>query len=401
MSCNINIKSNTYSVSELCSKIKSIFTTEMGVISVTGEVSSITNAGSGHSYFILKDQYSQIKCVYFRKYKTNFTPELTQGMSIQVSGQISIYEGRGDLQLIIYRVNPIGEGALQLKFEQIKQKLLSKGIFDKIHKKTLPKFPKKIALITSSKGAAVQDFLTIANNRFPLTQIYIYDTPSQGNNAAKYIIKALNKADNTNLYDAIILTRGGGSLEDLWSFNDENLAICIFNCKTPIISAIGHEIDFTISDFVADIRAATPSAAAEILLPDQDDIYQKIDYIDQNLINKINNIISQKKHILEKTKNLIQHPKNKIYIQKEKLKIKKIQLRSYIKNMIQEKHEQLKLYNQKLNITSVQSTLNRGYAIVKDNKNNIIDSVKIIENNNNNKLQITVKDGSFTSYTKN
>jgi exodeoxyribonuclease VII large subunit len=392
-------KTDILSVSQLCAKIKNIFTEKIGVITTTGEISSIMTAQSGHSYFTLKDEYAQIKCVYFKKYQTNFGPKISQGMKVQISGQISIYEGRGDLQLIAYRITPLGEGLLQLQFEDLKKKLLSQGIFDSVHKKSLPKFPKNIAVITSSKGAAIKDFCAISQKRFPLTKITIYDTPSQGKTAARYIIKALIKADQRNIFDAIILTRGGGSLEDLWCFNDENLALEIFSCKTPVISAIGHEIDFTISDFVADVRAATPSEAAEILLPDQNDIKQKTDYLTQILINKIYNIIANKKNILETYQKSLTHPKDKISIQQEKLNILKIKISHQIKNLIKNKKINLKYLTQKLDITSVQATLDRGYAIVKNNNNKIIDSIE--KTPNNNKIKITVKDGEFGAIIKN
>ena len=222
----------------------------------------------------------------------------------------------------------------------------------------------------------------------------IYDTPSQGTQASKYIIKAIKMAEKKNIFDVIVLTRGGGSMEDLWCFNDEELANVIFECKTPILSAIGHEIDFTICDFVSDIRAATPSEAAEILFPDQNDLFQQIDYLHNILKNCIRNILANKYNKLERITKHLTHPKDKILIQKEKLNSLKLKLKYLIKIFLENEQQKLKSLTQKLEITSVQSTLERGYAIIKDNKNNnIIQSINTIKNNE--KINITLKDGNF------
>ena len=393
---NTQITNKTYSVTDLCEEIKRSLTQSIGLVTVIGEVSNLTIAHSGHAYFTLKDQNSQIKCVFFKRYQMNPRLELTDGASIQVSGQISLYEARGDLQMLVYKLTPIGEGALQIQFDELKKKLEAEGLFSQDRKKQICQYPKKIALITSNKGAAVHDFCSVAKSRFPITEIDIFDTPVQGAGAHINIIKALKKADKN--YDAIVITRGGGSLEDLWEFNNESLAREIFKCQTPVISAVGHEIDFTIADFVADLRAPTPSAAAQIILPDQFDLQQRLDQYSQALLNKILYIITNKQNQLNKLQQQLIHPKDKITLQKEKLKHLNIQLKQSIDQIIKYKAQSLSQLKNELKLISPKATLNRGYAIVKDQKSKVIDSVKKAKSNA--PINIIFKDGNIDAVCK-
>ena len=263
-------------VSELNEKIKAILETTFMHIVVEGEVGSITYHSSGHIYFSLKDDRSTIKCVMWRSNAKKLKFKIEQGEHIIVDASLGVYTPRGEYQLIAIKVEPFGKGALALAFEQLKAKLEKKGYFDKERKKELPKFPKKIAIITALGGAALQDMLKVASKRWPLVELLVIDVLVQGESAKYEILKAIEYANSLNI-DIIILARGGGSQEDLWTFNEEIVADAIYNSKIPIVSAIGHEVDFLISDFVSDLRAPTPSAAIEMILPDINEYLMLLD----------------------------------------------------------------------------------------------------------------------------
>ncbi len=287
------------SVTTLNNQIKSILENTFSRVLVEGELSRITYHNSGHIYFSLKDENSTIKAVMFRGNATKLKFRLEEGLKVIIDASISVYTPRGDYQLNCFSIEPAGQGALAFAYEQLKEKLKQKGYFDPNIKKPLPKFPKKIALVTSATSAALQDMLRISNARYPLTEIYVYDTIVQGEDAKYSIVENIKKADAKG-YDVIVVARGGGSLEDLWCFNEEIVADAIYEAKTPVISAIGHEIDYLISDFVADKRASTPSNAMEILLPDKNEI---LIYLD-TLREQFDNIIDKK---LFNTTQLLNH----------------------------------------------------------------------------------------------
>ncbi|MCH9696921.1 MAG: exodeoxyribonuclease VII large subunit [Gammaproteobacteria bacterium] len=258
-----------YSVSQLARDTKNLLADVFPKIWIEGEVSNLAQPGSGHLYFSLKDDNAQIRCAMFRsaKNKLDFLPD--NGDQVLVKAQVSLYEARGDFQLIIEHMEQAGDGALRRAFEALKQRLLKEGLFNAEHKQTIPEFPHQIGVITSPTGAAIQDILAVIKRRFPALPIIIYPTRVQGERAAQEIAAALKQADQHGECDVLILARGGGSLEDLWAFNEEIVAYALHNLKTPVITGIGHETDTTIADFVADLRAATPSAAAETISPDQ------------------------------------------------------------------------------------------------------------------------------------
>ncbi len=280
---------NTLSVSALNEQIKSLLESSFERVFVEGELSRITFHNSGHIYFTLKDQDSAISCVMFRGNATKLKFRLEEGLKVLVDGAISVYKPRGSYQINCFMIEPSGQGALALAYEQLKQKLSEKGYFAPERKKQLPKFPAKIAFITSATGAALQDMLRVANKRYRNISIDIYDVLVQGENAAFSIASAIKQVDSVG-YDLIITGRGGGSIEDLWAFNEEIVADAIYEANTPIVSAVGHEIDYLISDFVADVRAPTPSAAIEMILPDENELFQYID----SLSNQLTQTISQK-----------------------------------------------------------------------------------------------------------
>ena len=259
-------------VGELTRAIRGALETKFGTVWVQGEISNYKLHPSGHQYFTLKDHRAQISCVIFRNTLLPGAVPLRDGEQVQVLGQISVFEARGQYQLSVQMVQPRGLGLLQAKFEALKRKLEAEGLFDPARKKALPRFPKRIGIVTSPSGAAIRDMLNVLQRRAPALEILISPVRVQGTGAATEIAVALRELASPNEcwkpLDLVVLTRGGGSMEDLWEFNEEIVARAIFDCPIPVVSAVGHEIDFSIADFVADLRAPTPSAAAELIVPD-------------------------------------------------------------------------------------------------------------------------------------
>ena len=256
-----------FSVTRLNREVRAVLEGSFPTIWIQGEISNLARPGSGHLYFSLKDANSQVRCAMFKGQNRllKFTPE--NGMAILARAALSLYEGRGEFQLIFEYMEPAGAGALQRAFEELKQKLDREGLFAATHKQPLPGYPRAVGVITSPTGAAIRDILHVLQRRYPLADVIIYPVPVQGEGSAGLIAQAIQLAAQRQETDVLILSRGGGSLEDLWSFNDERVARAIYQCRLPIITGIGHEIDFTIADFVADVRAPTPSAAAEMAVP--------------------------------------------------------------------------------------------------------------------------------------
>jgi exodeoxyribonuclease VII large subunit len=263
-------------VSQLNRQIKSLLESHFTTLFVEGEISNLVSHTSGHIYFSLKDEESAVRCVLFKGNASKLKFRLENGQKVILEAGISVYAPRGEYQLMVSSVTPSGKGSLAVALEQLKKKLSEKGYFDKDTKKSLPKYPKKVALITSSTGAALQDMLRVAEKRWRLCEFTLFNTLVQGDTAATQIAENIAIADK-NGFDVMVLARGGGSIEDLWAFNEEVVAEAIHKAVTPIITGIGHEIDFTIADFVADVRAPTPSAAIETLLPDENEVMLFID----------------------------------------------------------------------------------------------------------------------------
>lgn len=265
------------SVSELTGKIKTVLEQNFMDILVEGEASNVKQSANGHYYFTLKDSGAQLPCVIWRSTVQRLGIELTDGQQIVVGGDIQVYEPHGRYQMIVNLVQQAGIGKLQQAFEKLKAKLKAEGIFDDIHKLALPKFPQRIGVVTSKTTAAFQDIRATLQKRWPLAEVKLFHASVQGVNAAPEIVNGINYFSNHKNVDVVIIGRGGGSLEDLWPFNEEAVARAVFHCEIPIISAVGHEIDFSISDFVADSRAATPTHAAVIAVPDINEINMKIE----------------------------------------------------------------------------------------------------------------------------
>jgi len=287
--------SKVLSVSELTRSIRGALEIKFGAVWVQGEVSNYKLHPSGHQYFTLKDARAQIACVIFRNTMAPLRQPLADGAQVQVYGNVSVFEARGQYQLSVQMVQPLGSGVLQAKFEALKRKLDAEGLFDAARKRTLPKFPKRIGIVTSPSGAAIRDMLNVLRRRAPWLQILISPVRVQGTGAAQEIAVAIRELakpnENFAPVELIVVTRGGGSMEDLWEFNEEIVARTIADATVPIVSAIGHEIDFTIADFVADLRAPTPSAAAELIVPDIVDLRRQIDAcargVGRELMNRI------------------------------------------------------------------------------------------------------------------
>jgi exodeoxyribonuclease VII large subunit len=263
---NLQPTRKAWTVSELTAKIRDLLAKNFTDITVQGEISNCREAQSGHIYFTLKDDRAQVRCVFFKQQQRGikFRPE--DGLQMTVRGALSVYETRGEYQIYVENLEPIGLGALQLAFEQLKKRLEAEGLFDPASKKPLPLLPSRIGIITSPRGAAVRDVVRILTRRFPNVHLTVYPVRVQGEGSAEEIVKALRFFNTKRIVDVLILTRGGGSMEDLWAFNEEIVARAIFASEIPVISGIGHETDFTITDFVADVRASTPSAAAELVV---------------------------------------------------------------------------------------------------------------------------------------
>src|ERR1700731_4350455 len=287
LSFNLMPDRKTFTVSELTGKIRDLLAKNFTDFSVQGEISNCREAQSGHIYFTLKDDRSQVRCVYFKQQQRGikFRPE--DGLQITLRGSISVYEQRGEYQIYVEKIELVGQGALQLAFEQLKKRLEAEGLFDAGRKKLLPLLPSRIGIITSPKGAAVRDVVRILTRRFPNVHLTVYPVRVQGEGSAEEIVKALKFFNHKKFVDVLILTRGGGSMEDLWSFNEEIVARAIFASEIPVISAVGHETDFTIADFVADVRASTPSAAAELVICTRESLVDRLDAADSKLVQSI------------------------------------------------------------------------------------------------------------------
>lgn len=367
-------KPRVLSVSQINFYIKSIIENDgsLQFVLVTGEISNLTvHQRSGHIYLSLKDSNSVISAVMFAGNARRLKFRLENGMKVICRGRISVYEPSGRYQLYIEDMQPDGVGALTLAFEQLKKSLAQKGLFDNAHKKPLPKFPKTIGVITSPTGAAVQDITNIIRRRFPSADIVLAPVLVQGESAPEQLVRAVNKFSASKIADVVIIGRGGGSAEDLWAFNDEQLAYAVYNCETPIISGVGHETDFTVCDFVADVRASTPSAAAELAVPDRQELmsyyFKQKQYISAMLDRKIKT--AQLRLENQQRRMSASSPKLKAEQLEKQLSAKSEKLTRFMNIYISDKENKLIAAKGKLDGLNPLNVLNRGYAIAeKDEK---------------------------------
>ncbi|KCZ72758.1 Exodeoxyribonuclease VII large subunit [Candidatus Methanoperedens nitroreducens] len=382
-----------YAVHEFTLAVKSILTgSQLNDVWIRGEISNFTNHSSGHRYFTLKDKSSQLQCVMFRWYGQNLRFEPRYGMKVIILGDIDVYEQRGQYQFKVRAIRPDGIGELYKAYEQLKNKLESEGLFSPVHKKPLPRFPKKIGVATSPTGAVLHDILTVIKRRYPTSVLFI-PTIVQGETAAKSIVRSISVLNNTGV-DLIIMGRGGGSIEDLWAFNEEIVARAIFNSKIPIISAVGHETDYTIADFVADRRAPTPSAAAEIAVPDRQELLNQINRLKYRLIEKQRYILNDRISHLSGLRADIEP-----YLLMERLShymqyIDEIAQRQTlgIRRILDTKASLFMVHTSKLDAVSPLGTLSRGYSIVLKLPDKIpLRSIHDVEKQD--EIQIIVNDG--------
>lgn len=339
-----------------------------------GEISNLSRPSSGHLYFTLKDENAQVRCAFFRRHQ-GLLFNITNGLQILVRAKVSLYENRGDYQLIIDHLEPAGDGRLRLAFEQLKQKLAAEGLFDPRYKKALPKLPQHIGVITSSSGAAIHDILTVLKRRFPCIPVTVLPVNVQGKEAAAQIATAIQQANELKLFDVLIVGRGGGSLEDLWPFNEERVARAIFASKIPIVSAVGHEIDFTIADFVADVRAPTPSAAAELLSPDCQEWFAHLNQQEQRLIRQMQVLLFNKQQKLEHLVTGLKHPGRRLQEQTQRLDELEFRLQKNIAHILRQQHSRFQTVQATLNVLSPLATLDRGYAILYQANHHILRDV--------------------------
>lgn len=391
----INVKSKPLKVSEVNQYIKRVFAGDwlLSNMRVEGEISNFKHHYSGHMYFSLKDDRGKIKCVMFKNDNKYIDFDIKDGIKVVCTGYISIYEKEGDYQLYVKDIEENGIGNLFVAFEELKRKLEKEGLFDESSKKKLPFFPKKIGIVTSSTGAAIKDIITVIKRRFPVANIIIYPVLVQGEQAPEEICKGLKFLDEREDIDVIITGRGGGSIEELFAFNDEAVARTIFAMNTPVVSAVGHETDFTIADFVADLRAPTPSAAAEIVTPELDKLMEDLNNKCSKLCSNINYLLSNNSVKLSYIKRSLDF-NNPVYQLREKVQ----ELDNLFKrlNIIMEKRIEFskgKLTNlfNNLNFLNPITSLNRGYSIILDKNENMITTIESISKND--ELKLLLKDG--------
>jgi exodeoxyribonuclease VII large subunit len=356
-----------YNVTRLNREVRAVLEGSFSSIWLQGEISNFACPASGHMYMSLKDVHSQVRCAMFKGKNRFLKFEPENGAEVLVRANVSLYEGRGEFQLIIEQMELAGEGGLQRAYEELKQKLFKEGLFEEDHKKPVPAMPRTIGVITSPTGAAIRDIMSILKRRYPAGNIIVYPVPVQGDGAAEQITTMLKTAEQRNECDVIILSRGGGSIEDLWAFNNETLARTIFDCSVPVVSGIGHEIDFTIADFVADQRAATPSAAAELVSPDQMHIKQTLSLQQNRLIQIVQASLSTLRQNISHLEKCLPHPARQLQNNAQRLDAISIRMNHSIQSTMTQQnhrlHEQLSTLNKNSPLHKLQLYIERSEQI--------------------------------------
>lgn len=327
-------------VSQLNGRARMLLEDVFAQIWVEGEISNLSRPASGHIYFTLKDAQAQVRCALFRQNAARVRQALRDGLAVRVRGKVSLYEGRGDYQLILDSLEPAGDGALRLAFEALKSKLEAEGLFDAARKQPLPRHATRVGIISSPTGAVIRDIISVFGRRAPQVELTLVPTPVQGREATAQIVRALQLADRGG-FDALILARGGGSLEDLWCFNEESVARAVATCATPIVSAVGHETDVSIADFVADVRAPTPSAAAELLAPDSSDLRQRLDSLSRRLQLRMRTQLQQAGMRLEALGRRLRHPGERLQQQAQRVDDLELRLQRALRRRLEQAGERL------------------------------------------------------------
>ena len=423
-------------VSELTRKVRFILESELNTVWLTGEISNFVGASSGHWYLSLKDSKSQVRCAMFKGSNKRVRISPKNGQQVLVRAKVSLYEPRGDFQLIIEQMEDEGEGLLRQQYEQLKNKLDALGLFSQAHKKAIPTHIQSVGIVTSPTGAAVKDILTVLNRRNPNIRVFIYPALVQGEYASNDICHAIQQANIRQECDVLIVGRGGGSLEDLWSFNEESVVQAIYHSNIPVISAVGHEVDTTLSDFVADLRAATPSAAAELVSSDSDELLNKISVLTVRLGNALtrnNRLLSQKLSNFQHRLSQV-HPEQQLHVRQQKADELAHRLTQVIHRIItQAQHKPAQLQHrlnrlspsktiadnqlyleqltqrlilakqkslqhkqelfvhliEQLQLVSPLATIARGYSVLRDDKQKVITSVTQVATNEQISIQVT------------
>ncbi|WP_367598083.1 exodeoxyribonuclease VII large subunit [Pseudomonas fulva] len=446
----LGLDRDVLTVSQLNGRARVLLEDVFRSVWVEGEISNLARPASGHMYFTLKDSGAQVRCALFRQSATRVRQALRDGLAVRVRGKVSLFEGRGDYQLILDTVEPAGDGALRLAFEALKEKLGAEGLFSIDSKRALPAHPQRIGIITSPTGAVIRDIISVFARRAPQVELNLIPTAVQGREAIAQIVRAIRLADSRG-FDALILARGGGSLEDLWCFNEEAVARAVAACKTPIVSAVGHETDVSISDFVADVRAPTPSAAAELLAPDSSGLQHRLDGLQRRLTLRMQNRLVHDRLRLESLIRRLRHPGERLRQQAQRLDDLDMRLRrAFLHNLGQRRERLVRLETrlagqhpgrtlallgqrldslaerlpramrdvlkdrrqrfqaqlQTLQIVSPLATLARGYSILLDEQGQAIRSAEQTRNGqrltarlNEGELQVRVEDNHLTPVT--
>lgn len=371
-------RSTVWSITGLTQAIRKSLQSQFPVVWVRGEISNLRSQSSGHRYFLLKDENSQLKAVFFRGDATGSAYLPKEGDDCLAYGEITVYEPRGEYQLRVRHMLQDGLGNLRLQFEQLKEKLLGEGLFEEERKKSLPGFPRTLAIVTSPDGAALQDFLSILKRRDWTGKIWLIPSLVQGKEAPVQLIKGIEIASKIPGLDLLVLARGGGSIEDLWAFNDEQLVRCLAECPVPTISAIGHQTDFTLSDFVADLRAETPSAAAEWISSQYLEQIDRLNYLSEKLLQLPLDLLSRasdKLALLEATLEKLA-PQTRIERYYQQLDDLEHRLQTCTRNLLEKKASTLKSLEQRLEANSLPATLKRGFSLLSDEKGNLIRSTR-------------------------
>lgn len=415
-----NTSKTIFSVSELNLASQKILERHFPDIWIEGEISNLSRPTSGHIYFSLKDSKAQIRAAFFRQYTRNLDFELRNGLQVLVKACVSLYPDRGDYQLIVEKIELAGEGLLRQAYDKLLSKLKDEGLFDIQYKQALPPFPKRVGIITSPTGAALRDMLHVLQRRFPGIEVILFPTAVQGANAAPEIVLAIQRANalmltnttvmsnteitetsfvesaslsksTTHLCDVLLLARGGGSLEDLWPFNEEIVARAVFASRIPIVTGIGHETDFTIADFIADLRAPTPSAAAECVSPDQQEIMRRLQNLESLLLKNVRQKLNRYGQHIDNLAKRLRHPGQLIKIAAQRLNSLGPRLVQAMQQKLMLKQQGLSELMRTLEAVSPLATLNRGYAIVTNEKNQIIRSTHEVKSKE--KVTVRLKDG--------
>ncbi|MBI4116057.1 MAG: exodeoxyribonuclease VII large subunit [Candidatus Omnitrophica bacterium] len=354
-----------YSVKEITHRIHDLMESAFPAVWVEGEVTGFKYHPSGHIYFSLKDEEAILRTVFFSRFNRQIKFELKDGLHVLAFGKISVYEARGDYQLYVERIEPKGLGALQLAFLQLKEKLAKEGLFESDHKKPIPRFPRTVGVVTSPTGAAIRDILHVVNRRFRGTNVLLNPVKVQGEGAAEEIAQAINEMNRLDDIDVLIVGRGGGSLEDLWAFNEEVVARAVYQSRIPVISAVGHEIDWTICDLVADLRAPTPSAAAELVVQNREDIELRLRDFKTRIKNAVRKQLEEDKEALRVLKEsyAFSQPLNLVNQFSQRLDEFLRQLQNYLKNLVREKDQNFRNWAGRLEALSPLAILERGYSI--------------------------------------